>query len=339
MVFAKKLKRGLMTKLIDSNMNFLPSSIHNGRKLRAIANEIYSCQIDETFQQFLEDHAIGLIEDEWWLIQEGLKNSKDQKQNALFRSADAFIKDAGRAHKENAGREKIFSVPCSGLHLAWLVLCYDLLCLKHKFSLPKGLIERLKLNREFQSARYEIAIGAILLRAGCDIRWIDTKLVPDGEKSCELIATHRRTKISFGVEAKSKKRLGSLNEEGSFSHKSRGIADLLHLAIKQCPEDLPFVIFIDINLPFEDGQSDEEKLIYKEIKRALGTLKSIPLSPSPINSIIGTNFPFHYDNTNPPSPTEHLLVQASEPKHPFPAEILDDIRDSLIKYGQIPEKI
>lgn len=328
-----------MTKPTDSNMNFLPSSIHNGRRLRAIANEIYSCPIDGTFQQFLEDHVIGLIGDEWWLIQEGLKNSKDQKQSALFRSADAFIKDAGRAYKENAGRQKIFSVPCSGLHLAWLVLCYDLLCLKHKFSLPKELIERLKLNQEFQSARYEIAIGAILLRAGCDIRWIDTKLLPVGEKSCELIATHRRTKISFGVEVKSKKRPGSHNEEGSFSHKSRGIADLLHQAIKQCPKDLPFIIFIDINLPFEDGQNDEEKSIYKEIKRALGTLKTIPLSPSPVNSIIGTNFPFHYDDIKPPSPTEHLLVQTSEPKHPFATEILDGIRDSLMRYGEIPDEI
>lgn len=67
------------------------------------------------------------------------------------------------------------------------------LCLKHTISLPTQLrfIEWLKANLSFQGAKYEIAIAASIVRAGCDIQWIDHKASEKGQKTCELIATHK----------------------------------------------------------------------------------------------------------------------------------------------------
>lgn len=72
------------------------------------------------------------------------------------------------------------------------------------FSLPEPLklIERLKCRDGFQGARYEIAMAASLVRAGCDVNWINPKDAVFGVKTCELIATHRLTGVSFDVEAK-----------------------------------------------------------------------------------------------------------------------------------------
>lgn len=324
-------------KFIDSNMNFIPSTIQAGKRMRAFANKIWFCPIEDTFHTFLEDNAIGLIGNEWWFHQEKMSQ---ENQNSLFHFADSFLKAAIEASRKNERREKLISLPCSGPYLAWMSLCYDLLCLEHKFALPEVLIEKLKTNLEFQSARYEITIAAILLRAGCNIKWIDTKLRPEGEKSCEFIATHRRSKTTFGVEVKSKKRPGILNEAGIFASNPIGIANLIHKAIKQNPKDMPFIIFIDINLPFENLENYEEKLIHKEVKRVFETLNKSAYGSTSFNFIIVTSIPFHFfdpNSTTPPPECEY--IQSSEPKYSLPQEVLEDIKNSILKYGDIPQEI
>jgi hypothetical protein len=181
----------------QSNFRFLPTTIFGGNKIRAVADKIYTTPLNGTFHQFLEEHAIALIGDDWWLDQDS-KNTSEQ--SCLFKWADEFYR-AGLDIKINNPDQKMISVPNTGTRLCWMLFCYDLLCLEHRFALPKELIERLKGNISFQSARYELAIAAMLVRADFDIAWMKCS----DKKSCELIATCRKTAWSFGVEVKSKR--------------------------------------------------------------------------------------------------------------------------------------
>jgi len=48
----------------QSNFRFLPSTIFDGKKIRAGADKIYTTPLYGTFHQFLEQHAIALIGDD-----------------------------------------------------------------------------------------------------------------------------------------------------------------------------------------------------------------------------------------------------------------------------------
>ena len=225
----------------------MPSSIINGKKFRAVGNKIYATP-NGTFYQFLEDRAIELIGEDWSIEHES--KNKDE-QSCLFKWADEFYK-AGLSIKIKNPHQKMISIPNTGIRLSWMLFCYDLLCLEHRFALPEELIKRLKDNVSFQSARYELAITAILIRADCDVVWIE----PSKNKSCELIATHRKTSWSFGVEAKSKRYPGVLNESGQRKDDIKRLNKLLKKALKQVPENIGYLIFIDQNL----NGLDEAKL-------------------------------------------------------------------------------
>ncbi len=244
---------------VEPHLHFVPSLLSNGRRLRAVANEIWSGSPNSTFYEFIEDYAINLIGDSWWIEQEE-ETAKDE-QNAMFQFAYYYQRHKHQILLKSKETEEPPLIYPSGPILFWLTLCYDLFCLKHKFSLPEPLrlIERLKSKDGFQGARYEIAMAASLIRAGCDVNWINPKHALFGVKICELIATHRLTGISFAVEAKSKHRNGILNHKGIFDAEAEhnGVSRLLKEALKKDSQSLPLVIFIDLNLPFYSADNSK----------------------------------------------------------------------------------
>ena len=266
-------------KSMEPHLHFVLSLLSNGRRLRAVANEIWSGSPNSTFYEFIEDYAINLIGDSWWIEQEE-ETSKDEK-NAMFLLADYYQKHKHQIllkSKETGEPPLIYP---SGPILFWLNLCYDLFCLKHKFSLPEPLklIEKLKNRNGFQGARYEIAMAVSLVRAGCDVNWINPKHAIFGVKTCELIATHWLTGISFAVEAKSKHRDGVLNQKGIFDAKAEhtGVSHLLKEALHKDSQNLPLVIFIDLNLPF---YSDENRKI-NSLRQIEEAVNNSPYAPRP----------------------------------------------------------
>jgi hypothetical protein len=309
----------------QSNFRFLPSTIIDGKKFRTVANKIYATPLNGTFHQFLEQHAIELIGDEWWIEQES--KCKDE-QSCLFKWADEFYR-AGLEIKINSPQQKMISIPNTGTRLCWMLFCYDLLCLEHRFALPKELIARLKDNVSFQSARYELAIAAMLVRADFDIVWIKTS----NKKSCELIATHRKISWSFGVEVKSKRYPGILNEAGQKNDDFRRLNKLLKKALKQVPENTGYLIFIDQNL---DGLN-ENKLINLANSALKNCVKeSSKDNPNPFSSIVFTNFPFHYLDDGI---VKYAFACPPHPKYPMPAEIKHAIEDGLYYYSYVPSEI
>ena len=184
-------------------------------------------------------------------------------------------------------------------------------------------------------------MAASLVRAGCDVNWINPKRALFGVKTCELIATHRLTGISFAVEAKSKHRNGILNHKGTFDAEAEhgGVSHLLKEALKKDSQSLPLVIFIDLNLPFySDDKSKTNSL--RQIEEAINKRRRLLSSNEQLGLIVFTNFPFHYGKveSNPPS-TNHCFAMPIKDQGTFPEKIKKDIENSLLRYGHIPREI
>jgi hypothetical protein len=325
---------------IEPNLHFVPSLLSNERRLRAVANEIWSGSPNSTFFEFIEDYAISLIGDPWWIEQE--EETAKNEQNVMFRFADYYQRHKHQIFLKSKETGEPPLIHPSGPILFWLTLCYDLVCLKHKFSLPEPLklIERLRCRGGFQGTRYEIAMAASLVRAGCNVNWINPKNAISGLKTCELIATHRLTGISFAVEAKSKHRDGILNQKGIFDTKAEHnrISRLLIDALKKDSQNLPLVIFIDLNLPFYSDDNSKTNSL-RQIEEAVNERRRLLSTNKHLALIVFTNFPFHYGKAEDAPPlTNHCFAMPKEIQS-LPEKIKKDIEDSLLKYGHLPREI
>lgn len=74
-----------LSRIIDA---FVKTIQTHEIKKRAVANEIWSGSPNFTFYEFIEDYAINLIGDAWWIEQEE-EIAKDE-QNAMFLFADYY---------------------------------------------------------------------------------------------------------------------------------------------------------------------------------------------------------------------------------------------------------
>ncbi len=99
-----------------------------------------------------------------------------------------------------------------GPSFAYLLLAYDLYLLGDHGKLRARFVERLKDREAFQGARYELFVAARMIRAGFDL---EPENEGDGStQHAEYVATHRRTKEMFAVEAKSRRAPGVLGLVG-----------------------------------------------------------------------------------------------------------------------------
>ena len=224
-----------------------------------------------------------------------------------------------------------------GPTLSWLSFGYDLLCLFHRQKLSDKLVMRLRNFDQFQGAWFEVIVAATILRAGCNIEWIDDKT----KKNCEFIATHKATNTRFGVEAKSKRRSGVHNHPIMEKPSKASCMKLVNEGLEQAPEGIPFVLFVDVNQPFVPSKNPFEKPIWDETKKIAEYLPEATIeNHDRFSLLITTSFPFHYGDMSSAAPSvENGEIIPIHCKHPLPAEVYSDIIASVKRYGIIPENI
>src|SRR5690606_7528255 len=107
------------------------------------------------------------------------------------------------------------------------------------------------------------------------------------------------------------------------------------------PDGLPFVIFLDLNIPPSQEKPPLERPMMNEVVRATGSLYAPSAeNPDPFSCVIATSFGFHYGEENKPaSRNDHCDVLPMYTKHPLPQSVLDDIGMSVSRYGIIPDEI
>ncbi len=205
------------------------------------------CAIELSFYDILSNVAIETLGTDWMEEQGKLsveKRSYLYKTIAFLASNSALEKvviyngkKTGKIIQSNAGFSKDF-----------LTLAFDIFCLRNENSLPKEIIDRLKVTEQYQGARYEIAIAAIFVRLGYELEWISDKEMIT--KHPEFIA--RLDDQEIYIEAKSRHIKGVQNVSGSFDLEKAlggaGSGGLLYKALqKNIPENKQFIIFVDMN--------------------------------------------------------------------------------------------
>lgn len=222
-----------------------------------------------------------------------------------------------------------------------ITLAFDIATLRHASNLPEILLERLRNQREYQGARYEIMVAAIFTRLGFTINWLDEEVI--NEPHCEFIARHNNSGTEIAVEAKSRHRSGVLHEPGILNESSNYKGDiqrLLNRAFKkrECGK-MPYIVFIDINAPFKDSEDFKDIPWIKDIlNKAKLQEPNTKEKPSPWNAIYFTNFSFHYQTDKEASTGQNLQSLPLFPIHQVPdVSIYGGILNALHYYGDIPD--
>jgi len=326
-----------MNKRHEPNINLVDSIDFKGHRMRAVFTTIYARPIKETFHEFI----IGLLYTDFGekFNEEQIKLT-EEKQHVLLKWNREYIKlIRANAKPENKveGTKRWGATP-NGYVQALLSFAYDYYIAKCLNQVSESLIKRLRNYDQFQGARYELGVIATVARAGFDISLLDSK--EKDKKHCEFIGTHKSTGIKVAFEAKSRHRKGVLHQTGAFNIDSDYKADIENLIFKACRqkiEDLPFIIFVDLNLPFKA----EDKWFLDIIERFKRLEEPTNKKRDKFNQIFLTNFSYFYDGeleTNPKGEFNTIISKIPETKLDTET-IIKDITNSLGRYSNVPAEV
>lgn len=319
------------------------SEVFQGRRYRAIWDEVHGRPEKETFHDFL-----------LWLMQETLGRDWIAQQKALQHDKRhvlvAWLESFKNLATHPLRLQKGIYVT-SGPMKAALMLAYDLYILQVARKLPAAVLNRLKNREEFQGARYELAVASIFARADFEIKWLSTNR-PD--RHCEFTARHKRTGTEISIEAKSRQRPGVLHKSGSFDETKdvkAGVRQLYESARGQGTPGQPFVIFVDVNRPTDNLPPPEPDTLsvasnrvdwMDEIETMLREDWSIDgRLPSPDTLVVVTNYCPHFGEPDAVAPPGvFAMVPSPNPKEPITdRDIVDDLFYCLRYYPFTPNEI
>ena len=304
-----------------------------GKRFRAVGNELNGRPLDETFHLFLLRRFVDIVGGQWLEDQKVLPSEEQHPLSLWFEETRIAIE--GNPQKTPSG---ITGLSMTGNMRALLAIAYDFYSLHHCQArvLPK-LLNRLKDKRQFQGARYEIAVGGLVVRSGFLIEWVN-----DEDKHCEFVGKHKITGDRAAFEAKSHHRDGVLGFTGTvpFDPASAKVKVLDHIkeALEQSPKDIPLIIFDDLNLPLTPDKAFEEKQWFTEVEAQL-KLQQSSFSGTQYGALILTNFSWHFDASVPK--VENEIATHFHTGGPFSLKF-DTITTYLVpagkQYGIVPPK-
>lgn len=327
---------------VEPHMNLVPSVPYSKYRARAVFDGVYMRPQSETFHEFLVNMVLWTFGEHWWKSQTGMR---EEDRHVVVRWKYDFAASAKRAVA--AGKlvpgTSVYTALPTGPTWALISLGYDLYCLRAVNRLPDFFIERLRKDQYFQGARYEVAVAATIARAGFDIEFVEPPK-NRGEKVCEFLATHRETGTKVAIEAKSRRRPGVLNEDGTFqpAEDATWIYKRIKEAKKQRPAGMPFLIFVDMNFPLSPDTHPDERPWARGLKAALERLDPpSPSSPDFFNCIVVTNFAHYYDPVEDSNRRgEWGVISAPYPEVQLTdRRVLDSVMESLNRYDRVPQEI
>lgn len=321
---------------IEERKKFPAPELHNFRlgeiTCRTIWNRIFPRPKNEHLHEFIFHALFWKLGDKWYKSQ---KKKPFEEQHIIVRWEQARYDFLRKLEKEGYEVGKLV-IP-TGEVRELLSLASDMYFLQLVNEIPKNLTKRLKSLDGFQGARYEIAVAASLVRAGFEIQWIETN---SNKKTPEFNAFQSYTKETIAIEAKSRHRKGTLHEKGDipdFNKLKLDIFGLYSQAMEQNPNDKPFGVFIEINLPrFKNQRIQWKELMFEKLLR-----EGISIFGSNVPNFLAiTNCAWHYDGVETATNEEFLLLipDAKTVKYPLQNEITyQTILRSMNLFAKIPE--
>jgi hypothetical protein len=293
----------------------------------AIGGSIYrqSWDGEYTFMHAIHDHALEFFGVPMLEAEE--KKPLDLRHPAL-QWMSAYVDHTNRLHKAgntDANAKQI------GAGAAWFRFAYDLHTIADNARLEAMMKTRLLDIGRFQGARHELWVAALCISAGFTLAFEDE--TDNSRTHFEFVAVDRFSSTRVAVEAKSRHRFGV---KGFASGKdispgaTVGIRDLVLSAYKKAT-DLPFYVFVDVNLPPASTEEVWEGWI-SEIDKTMWELEQEGyFSPSTDNAIFFVNDPSHYLRDERIGLSSDRLwmkhFQATEPRTPHPTpDVIDRFR-------------
>ena len=315
----------------------------DGYKLVAVGSGLHWSKEWKTFTDFLMHYIKKLLTDEFgpsW-GPDGLKQPVSER-HPLLRWYDALCQLQLRTQNESEPTAGVYESTLDGPSAAYLMVAYDLYVLQHNQSLQKSVLRRLKDRETFRAARYELFVAATMIRAGYAITFEDE--TDNKRKHPEFVASHKRTGQVVAVEAKSKWRKGIVEWKGPIPSREEfrlGIADLLESAIDKRP-GMPYVIFIDANIPPDLAAEDRERWL-SEVELTLADLarrwERDGEQSTPFSAMVLTNLPHDYGEPGGIDPQRVMLTTwPLNPAFPFAnVHMISEIEVAVAQYGHFPQ--
>lgn len=316
-------------------INYVNPILFKDKKVWALGNKAYHSRPEnETFHEFIIDILRITLGKEWWDAQ-----TASPQKHFLYECYLNYNKWRQKnAINSNRVNEKMWGGKADGSTKSLLSLAFDVCSLMHRSDLPDSLLNRLRSFDGYQGARYEIEIAAIVARLDCEIDLLDER--ETSKKHCEFVAKHRNTGIEFAVEAKSRHRKGVIHQAGKESELKllKGdVGKLINEALKQNPGDKPFIIFIDVNTPFQQKENFFDKQWVKDVQKFINKFDTPTLeTPDDYNAIIFTNHSYHYQLESDVLPGEHLFSIPQYAKQQLPFNFLMMLQNALNNNGFVP---
>lgn len=314
-------------------MDLYPSVDFHGYKARKVGNKLYKRPPleKEAFSNFIVALLIhDTLGEDWMQKQDNFPVERRHVVRKWLSAFDEWI----LGDVENSRMYETTSKKVSGAALSLLQLAYNCYCLQQLNKLPERMIARLRNYREFQGVEYEIAVAAIFVRAGFDIEFLEEQ---PGKKICEFVARHSAG-LQIAVEAKSRHRSGVLNERGEASAEIKGDIKKLYFQAREKVPGMPFVIFIEPNIPTLGEIPSDKPTWIEDIVKIIR--KATPENPSLHNLVVITNFGFHYSGNDQPSVFPFLWLQSTYTRYPNThPELWAKLGEILERYSNLPRDI
>ena len=310
-----------------------------GTLWRAVGDTLVRRPPQETDNEFYVHVLKHTLTDNWGNAQGALHADEQHIIYRWIHAWDAFRSgDRPSVDRERHG-DDLWSAAATGELRSLMALAYDVYTLRHVMALAPDdrLVRRLRDPNEFQGARYEIAVAAIVARAGYSIEWIE-----DAErKRPEFVARHLGNGREILAEAKSRRRAGVLDHPGEAeaAELPADVARLLRDALTKETDGLPLLVFLDLNLPYNEERTADEWIpkLHDEALAWMGDPS--PERPEPYSAVFLTNFSWHWQGEEPAKGAESFVVIPVYQLHDLPpVDDVDRINEAVRQYGDIPER-
>lgn len=265
---------------------------HHGRKVVVVGRNVFFSSKERpwrTFHDFLMHYGRERLGKAWGAAQQRMLEGS---RHPLYTMHDALVRHLAGAASEQGDLE-IFSAAWNGGTAGFLTFAHDLCTLADNAELQKVLLKRLRDPRSYQGARHELFAAATMVRAGFELAFENER---DGStKHPEFIATLKSTGVRVAVEAKSRHRPGVLGQPGTVNTTGRRAeAKGLFLRALVKEPQMPFAIFLDVNLPPAPSIGPARLPAWlDDWERDLSSLT--PEQWAGFNIVVTSNLPFHHD--------------------------------------------
>ncbi len=306
----------------------------------AVGNKLmYDNNKYATFEQLILRNLQLTLGEEWWNTESA---KPPNEQHYIRRCFVALNNPVLEEQNIKQVSEHVRSMLPTGYQQAVVNLAFDVYVLQHKNSMPEGWVTRLRSYDQYQGVRYEIMVASLFARIGCTLEFYNDHRVRS--KHPEFVATHDETGNKVAVEAKSRHRKGVIHSTGEADLRKALLGDITQLfnrALKKDHEDLPYMIFIDVNAPNDASEKTLESRWFSDVRKMIEARgENNAENPEPYNVLCVTNYSPHYEGDKVTKTGGVCLIAIPHAQFPLndgvQGEFVQRIMQAANGYGYIP---